>query len=173
MKKAITILLMFCSFLFLPHKIRAQQYDFKENAVYVYNFIKYTGWPGIKSNLIIGIIGKTKCETELRSLVLKKKNSNVTFTIKNITSADAENVDAVLIAASASDEISSIQASTAGLPILIISEKEDTNGLGACISFFADEDEDFKTKYQLSLKNCRTRGLTVSAQIISNATLVR
>jgi hypothetical protein len=173
MKKAIIILLLLYGLLLSFNKAAAQQYDFKENAVYVYNFIKYTEWPETKSNITIGIIGKTKCETELRSLVLKKKNSNTTFTVKNINSAEAQNMDAVLIAASASGQIGSVQASTAGLPILIISEKEDATRSGACISFFADEDEDYKTRYQLSLKNCRLRGLTVSAQIISNATLVR
>lgn len=173
-KKAIFSLfvLVFCIF---AQKTQAQsyEYDYKENAVYIYNFIKYTEWPSDKDNIVIGVIGYTPFVPEFRRLLLKKKNSNINITIKYIKPSEVSNVNVVLVASGSSEKLKDIHSLTSKLPILIITEKGDLNRQGACISLFIDEDDDFKTRYQLSLRNCRARGLAVSEQILSNAILVR
>lgn len=152
---------------------QSYEYDYKENAVYIYNFIKYTEWPAEKDNIVIGIIGYTPFVPEFRKLLLKKKNSNMNISIKYIKPSEVNTVNVVLIASGSSEKLKDIHAITSKLPILIITEKGDLNRQGACISLFIDEDDDFKTRYQLSLRNCRARGLAVSEQILSNAILVR
>ncbi len=121
----------------------------------------------------IGIIGNTPLEEELRKLCSKKASSAVSYNVKKINVADAKNMDAVIVAESSQREIKNVDKQTGHAPILIISEKGDMGRAGACISFFIDEENDYKTGYQLSLKNCKSRGLIVSEQILNNAVLTR
>ena len=170
------IIFLFFSFFFLCISAGFSQqydYDYKENAVYVYNFIKYTDWPEGKENIVIGVVGYTPFAPEFKRLLLKKKNSNVNITLKYIKPTEVHTVNVVLVSTGSSDRLREIQTITNDLPILIITEKGGLNRQGACISLFIDEDDDFKTRYQLSLRNCRSRGLAVSEQILSNAVLVR
>ncbi len=156
-------------------KVSAQSYDYdyKENAVYIYNFIKYTDWPEGKNTIVVGVVGYTQFVPEFRRLLLKKKNSTVNIILKYIKPSEANAVNVVLVAAGSSDKLKEIQTVTSKMPILIITEKGDLNRQGACISLFIDEEDEFKTRYQLSLRNCRARGLDVSEQILNNAILVR
>ncbi len=151
----------------------AQSFDYLENAVYVYNFIKNTQWPQHKTHIQVGIVGKTELEASLKYLFSKKNNSAVTCSVKNISPDEAKTVDVVIVAEGASQQLKSISRQTAGLPILIISETANMGNQGACISFFIDEDNDFKTGYQLSIRNYRQRGFLPSEQILKNAVLTR
>jgi hypothetical protein len=154
-------------------KAYSQQFDYVENAVYIYNFIKYTSWPQKNKHIHIGIIGNTPVEAELKKLFSKKTNSNVTFSIRRITQAEAANENVIIIAADASGQIKEIAKITEGAPILIITEKDNMGRFGACISFYIDEDNDYKTGYQLSIRNCTSRRLSVTEQMRENAVLTR
>ena len=151
----------------------AQTFDYKENSVYIYNFIKYTGWQQKKPVIKIGVLGNSPVEEELKQLVSSKKNNNVTYTVKKITPDEAKTSDVIIVSKSSSELLKTINKITDGLPILIISEKEGLSRWGACISFFQDEDNNYKTEYQLSLRNCKLRGLTISDQITNNSILMR
>ncbi len=159
--------------LFFTPVCLSQKFDFKENAVYILNLVKYTDWPSAKTEVSIGIIGNTNVESELIALLAKKKNSKVTYTLKKIKPEDAKSVDVIIFSESSGKELGVIHPQIDKLPILVIAQKQDQARLGACISLFIDEDDNFKTKYQLSLKNCKAKGLAISEQIISNAVLVK
>ena len=149
---------------------RSQSFNYKENAVYIYNILKNTNFPFTKNSITIGVIGNTSVEAELKNLLSKK---GTLFSIKNITLAEVQTVDVIILGSSSSKKIKEIQSKTAKLPILIITEKEDLNYSGACISLFMDEDDDYKTKYQLSPFNLRSRGISMNPLIVNNAVLVR
>ena len=150
-----------------------QSFDYKENAVYIYNFIKYTDWAGKKNEIQIGIVGNSPVESELRNLIAHKKSGGLNISITKISANDAKNVDVVLVASASAGETRVIDKSTDHLPILIVSEKENQNRFGACISFFRDEENSYKTEYQLSMRNCKLRGLKINEQILNNAVLTR
>ena len=151
-----------------------QSFDYKENSAYIYNFIRYIDWSSKKTNITVGIVGKSPVEAELKNLIgKKKKNSGLTLSIRNINIAESKDVDVVIVAAGSSASVREISQLTIGLPVLIISEKENEARAGACISFFLNEENNFKTQYQLSMRNCRSRGLQVSDQILNNAILTR
>lgn len=152
---------------------RSQSFNYIENSVYVYNFIKYTEWPQKKSVIQVGIVGVTPLEEELRKLFSKKANSKVSYSVKKINASEAKNVDVVIVARNEPGKVRTVDEQTAHAPVLIISEKEDMGRAGACISFFIDEDNDYKTGYQLSIRNCKARGLSVSEEILNNAVLTR
>jgi len=152
---------------------RGQGFDYLENAVYTYNFVRYTSWPQKKPVVDIGIVGTTPLEGELKKLLARKVNSTIGYVVRNIQPTEAKNMDVVIVARSSADQLKEVCDHTAKAPILIISEKENMSRTGACISFFIDEDNNFKTSYQLSIKNCKARGLLVSDQIINNAALIK
>ena len=97
----------------------------------------------------------------------------IQYSVKRITADEAKQVDVIIIASGAANQLKAVIAATTGSPVLIISEKENMCHVGACISFFIDEDNDFKTSYQLSLRNCGQRGLKLSDEIKNNAVLTR
>lgn len=173
MKVIFSFLIVFFSGAILSSKCVGQGFDYTENSVYVYNFIKYTSWPQKKADIVVGIVGNTQLETELKRLLSKKANNNLQISIKNIKADEATSVDVVIVALSAADQIKTVAKLTAFKPVLVITEKENMGRLGACISFFMDDDENYKTGYQLSIRNCKGRGLEMNKQIIDNAVLIR
>lgn len=172
-KKAIFLVFVSLQLYAFAGSCYAQSFDYLENAVYVYNFIKYTQWPHKRATIEVGIVGKTPMETSLKYLFSKKNNNSVTYIVKNISWEEARGMDVVFIAEDESSVLKSIDRETENLPVLIISEKGNMGRWGACISFFIDEDNDFKTSYQLSIKNYKKRGLQATEQILNNAVLTR
>jgi hypothetical protein len=159
--------------LFFVSKAAAQSYDYKENAVYIYNFIKYTNWPVKKAVLEVGVIGNTPVGEELKGLLARKKGAGISYNIKKANIDQLSRYDVIIISKDASQSVKQITQLTKSLPILIITEKANMGKEGACISFFINEDEEYKTEYQLSMKNCKERGLTITEQIRINAELMR
>ena len=167
------MLCIFVALLFLGAEAEAQQYDYKENAVYIYNFIKYTNWPVKKAVLEVGVIGNTPVGEELKGLLARKKGAGISYNIKKANIDQLSHYDVIIISKDASQRVKQINQLTKSLPILIITEKANMGKEGACISFFINEDEAYKTEYQLSMKNCKERGLTITEQIRNNAELMR
>lgn len=150
-----------------------QQYDYSENAAFIFNFVRYTEWPTQNNNIEIGIMGNTPVEEELRKLLAKKKNTSSTYSIKNVGPNEAKNCDVLIVSQSSNEVYKKINTALKALPILVITEKENQSRLGACISFYIDEENDFKTSYQLSLRNCKIRKLNIGKPIQINAALIR
>lgn len=163
----ILFMLMYCSNSF------GQEYDYSENAAFIFNFVRYTEWPSKNNNIQIGILGNTPVEEELRKLLAKKKNSTNTYSIKNVTPNEAKNCDVLIVGQNSNEGYKKINTSLKTLPILVITEKENQSRFGACISFYIDEENDFKTSYQLSLRNCKLRKLNIGKPIQINAALIR
>lgn len=151
----------------------SQSFDYKENSVYIYNFIKYSIWSPQKTNIQVGVIGNSPVESELKNLLNKKKSGNINYSIRNINLSESKSVDVIIISSSSSDLVKKVDKLTSHLPILIISEKENQCHQGACISFTINEDNNYKTEYQLSLRNCKLRGIGIGEQILNNALLTR
>ena len=167
------IVFIFFALLLNPCHGFSQAFDYKENSAYIYNFIKYIDWATKKTNLTVGVIGKSPIAAELRNLVSRKKNPAINLSVRNIEISESRSVDVIIVSEKSSGGLKEIDHLTQNLPILIISEKENQCRFGACISFFMDEEKEFKTQYQLSVRNCRARGLIVSDQILNNAVLTR
>lgn len=151
----------------------AQSYDYEENSIYAFNFIKYTNWPQKKTKIKIGIIGETPLEQTLSKLYSKKKAGDVAYEVSRISVDECRQADVIIVAERAWGKVKEISAMTAGLPILIITERAQMGGQGACISFYIDEDNEFKTGYQVSMRNYRKRGLKPGVQIQNNGALMR
>jgi hypothetical protein len=141
--------------------------------LYILNFIKYTEWPEKKTQIVVGVLGNSPVTEELQKLFSHRRSSNIQYSVRRIAVGEVRDVDVVILATDAANQLRAVTAATVGSPILIISEKANMCHSGACISFFIDEDNDFKTSYQLSMRNCGQRGLKLSDEIKNNAVLTR
>lgn len=112
--------------------------------MYLYYFAKYTNWPSDKKVIRIGFIGKTPLLNEFENLTASKKEK---FEIQTISESEAINFDIVVISQSSASTIKTVKTITDKKPILIVSEKPNANYQGACIAFFKDEENNFKTSY--------------------------
>jgi hypothetical protein len=157
----------------IGYSLHGQGFDYAENSLYILNFIKYTEWPGKKTQVSVGVLGNSPVTDELHKLFSYRRSSNISYTVRRISLADVKQVDVVILAVNAAHQMRALNTVTEYSPVLIISEKENMCRFGACISFFIDEDNDFKTSYQLSLRNCSQRGLKVGIEIKNNAVLTR
>jgi hypothetical protein len=173
MTRKLSLIILLLTSLFFSQKSYAQTYDNKENAVYIYNFIRYTKLASKNSVIEVGVVGNTPAEEELRVLFSKKKSSTLSYNLRKITADQASKCDVVFVSAESSGQLKAINEATRNLPILIITEKANMGRFGACISFFINEDDNYKTEYQVSIKNCRERGLNIGEQIKNNGELMR
>ncbi len=152
-----------------------QDYNYKITSVYVYNFIKYVEWPNKDKMGIftIGIIGNSPIVAELKKITQTRKVNNQQVVVKNITVDEAKSCQLVLVSEAASNLIPKIFEITKNSPVLLVSEKEGYAKKYCSISLLIDEDDNFKTKFQLNKKNLQANGLRADSKLIELAVLVR
>lgn len=163
----------------LPRAAEAQLDEVKEakvKAAYVYQFIKYVGWPdaafeNANSPLVIGTIGDDPVNPYLRLICQKRNAGNRPLqyqTVKNVqqarqchilfvsTNGNAETVKAVLPAMSSE-------------PVLTVGEHPAFAKNGGVISFVI---VGANVRLQLSNKSATRHGLKISSQLAKLAQIV-
>ena len=81
---------------------RSQTFNYKENAVYIFNIVKNTTFPTSKTAITIGVFGNSPIEAELKTLLAKKGTTSV---LKHITLKELKNVDVIILANSSSKNL--------------------------------------------------------------------
>src|ERR1700722_18335288 len=139
--------------LLISVNMRAQTLNYKLAAMYVYNFTQYIEWPknDNSAEFVIGVYGNTPLADELKKTVIGKHVGAKNITVKTFTSLDeANNCSILFIAPSQSGNIKKISEQFKGKHILLICDKEGFSKKGASISVYLDEDDDYKTKFELN-----------------------
>jgi len=154
---------------------RAQTLNPKMASLYIYNFTQYISWPvNDKSpDFIIGVYGTTPLTDELRKVMAGKHvdGKNITVTIiKNLDEATPCSI--LFIAPSEIGNIKKISEQFKGKHILLICDKEGLSKKGASISMYLDEDDDYKTKFELNKEYIEYNGLFISKALLSLASKV-
>ncbi len=154
---------------------RAQTLSPKMASLYIYNFTQYISWPpNDKSpDFIIGVYGETPVTDELRKVMAGKHvaGKNITVTIiKNLDEATPCSI--LFIAPSELGNIKKISEQFKGKHILLICDKEGLSKRGASISMYLDEDDDYKTKFELNKEYIEYNGLFISKSLLSLASKV-
>jgi hypothetical protein len=152
-----------------------RQIDFDTNAkmkaIYIYNFSKYIDWPEKYKDdkFVIGVLGSSHVEEELKKLAATRKVYNQTLVIKHLESpSDIEDFEIVYVGRDKTDYIPEVIQKTKKYNTLIITDKPGSIYEGAGISFVVKEN---KTKFELSKKNMEARSLDVSSQLVNMAIL--
>lgn len=167
----LAILLTFSVLICTQQKAKAQTFNYKVNSMYIYYFTKYVGWSaGLKHNEItIGIIGDSPVIDELKTLTGNKKVNGEVIVIKKIAVAEAASCQIIIISKSSIAQLKQVQEEIKNQPVLIVTEKAGYINKGADISIYIDDEDNFKTKFELNKSNFQNKGLKVSRELLGLA----
>jgi hypothetical protein len=154
-------------------KADAQQFNYKVNAMYIYYFTKYINWPEPKDPVIIGVLGDSDVSKELEAMTANKRMNGRSFLIKKIDISEVKKCQVVVVSKGQSSILIQVEEATKNLPILVVSEKQGLTRKGANICIYVDDEDNFKTKFELSKGNMESKGLKVSHELLALAEVVK
>lgn len=162
-----------CFLLLFIHSANCQDFNYRVNALYIYNFTKYVDWGELHGeSLTIGVIGNSPVHDQLRSILTNKKVYGKNFVVKMITPEEAPHCQLIIISKEKVALTQQISDRVKDLPILVITEKQGYTRKGAQICLYVDDEDRFKTKFELSRVNLKSTRLKVSNELISLAEIV-
>jgi YfiR/HmsC-like len=146
--------------------VPAQDMNYKSYTLLMYNIAKNIEWPkNDKTTFTIGVLGNSPAVIELQELAKNKKLYNRTIIIKQFNDyAQAKGCDILYITSSKSSAIKLINLTFKEWPILTIGEREGLAKKGACISFFADEQENLS--FQINSNELKSKKLKASSSLL-------
>ncbi len=150
----------------------AQSLNYKLESVFIYNFTKYIDWPADKQTgiFIIGVFGQSPLTDELGKFVTTKKVGELSIVVKVISNmADVAQCHIIYVPVEQNGKLWEISAACKGKPTLIVTEKPGMITRGAGISIFLDEDDDYKTKFELNKTAITSNGMLVSSNLLNLA----
>ncbi len=149
----------------------AQSKDYRSQVLFMYNFIKYINWPAETETFVVGVVGDSPIQEELKRLALIKKTpSGKSIVVKIINQpAEAGNCSMIYVPDKQSKEIANIVAQIKSYPALIIGERDGLVKKGAEISFFTQDDD--KLGFTISRKNMDSKKLKASGELLRLAEL--
>jgi YfiR/HmsC-like len=167
---SIAVLLIVC----MSNNGNAQEFNYKVNAMYVYYFTKYINWPERlgTDNLTIGILGDSPITEQLKIIIAGKKTGNVSIVIKRVELSEVAKCQIIVISKSQSTATHQVQEATKNLPILIVTEKRGLIKKGANICIYIDDEDNFKTKFEISKENMKARKLKIANELLKIAEIV-
>jgi hypothetical protein len=171
-----SILVAVLAMLFLsPSAAKAQKLNYEIVSMYVYNFTKYIEWPKDKNNsdFVVGVYGESGITTMLNKYISSKHVGERPIVVKVIsTPEEAAQCSIIFIPADQNTKLKQLSEQLKSKPILIICEKLGMSKKGASISIYLDEDDDDKTKFEISRTAISASGLIISANLIRLAVQV-
>lgn len=150
----------------------AQDTDYKMASLYLYNFAKYVDWPDSarKSQFIIGVFGSDEIKAQLIKTIGSKTMNGTPIIVRQIRHPEeAVGVNMLFISYPESAKLSQISALAGNRPILIVSEKQGLLRKGAGINLFVDEEDSYKTKFEINKKSIEGRNLKVASSLVKLA----
>jgi hypothetical protein len=150
-------------------EVHCQDYNYRVNALYVYNIAKYIDWSEINESetITIGIIGDSPVFDHLKSITANKKIYGKDFLVKHIDAIDAAACHMVIVSKNVVNKTLMVSESVKNTAVLIITEKRGFTKKGAQICFYVDDEDSFKTKIELSKSNLEKSHIKVSQELIT------
>jgi hypothetical protein len=142
--------------------------------MYVYYYTKYIGWPSKTNtgNIIVGVIGNSPVEEELKKIVHLKKSEKNSITVKRIDVSEVRSCQIVIVSKSQSSVIDKVNEVSGNLPILIVTEKSGLVKKGADICIYVDDEDNFKTKFEISKSNIQASDLKVANELLELGSVI-
>ena len=156
----------------MPFFSKAQTLDYKLESMFVFSFTKYIEWPTEKQagNFIIGVFGDSPLTEELNKFIGTKHVGDRSITVRVVhTMEEIAGCHILFIPVTQSGKLWEICAATKGKPTLIVAEKSGLIKKGAGICLFLDEDDDYKTKFELNKITINENGMLVSTNLMQLA----
>ncbi len=170
MKKASVVLvgLLIMIVSFQPAWAQKEKY----HSIFIYNFSKYVKWPeaGISGKFVIGVLGTSTIQKDLKILAATKKINGKSIEIKQFSSAaEISDCHILYVSATESELLDQVLSKTSNKPILIVTDSPGLARKGAAINFVEVEG---KIKFELNKKNAEEKGLKVAGTLASLAIIV-
>jgi hypothetical protein len=149
-----------------------QETNYAVHANIIYRFTKYIDWPPERKtgDFIIGVVGETPLFEELKNATAGKNANTQKIVVKNFSvSGISKGCHILFVSADEHKQLKKIIEQTAGMPILIVSEKEKSIGIGACINFMITHD---RLKLEINKNNIDKRGLSIATELLQLGTVV-
>ncbi len=156
---------LFILFLLLPVMSTGQIAKFK--ALFIYNFTKNIAWPNgyDKGNFVIGILGNSDVEKELKKIAQKKRAGSQSILIKHYQSVSQIGKCHILyIPEDKHRNLKSALAALNNQPTLVVTDNLGMAKYGAGISFFTRSN---KLAFEISKKNIEGQNLLVGQSLLS------
>lgn len=152
------------------NRVWAQEADYRIHAVFLYNFTKYVQWPNSSQSgdFVIGVVGNSPIYDELMKITDGKMAGSQKIVVTRFKSAEAI-TNCQMLFVSSHVNFESIQAKTAGKPVLLITEKAGLAQKGSNINFVIKEN---KWRFELNENATRNAGLKISAELAKLAITV-
>lgn len=157
--------------------VQAQKVDYKIASLFIYNFAQYIQWPANEASreeFVIGVVGNSPAVAEFKKAVVNRKTTKGQ-SVKVVVlkdNYDALNCHIVFVPSGESSKINELKEITAQKPVLLVSEKMGLAKKGSHINFFIDDDDDFKTKFELNKSAITQHGLRVSSELTAFAVVL-
>jgi cellulose biosynthesis protein BcsQ len=166
--KKIALSILLCGLIVTGVRSNVEAQDLsKFQALFMTKFIDYVNWPKGNDNLVIGVVGNSKVLNELQTL-LQSKGKNATLKKLN-SAAEASSCDMIFIPADQAKMFETINSTTAGKNVLIISETEVLAAQGSVITFYTDSG---KLRFIINKAAASARNLQISGSLMSMAKVI-
>ncbi len=143
--------------------LAAQNYKFQ--SLFIYNIIKRIDWPSSSDNhIVIGVMGSKELYNELHSLAQKQTIAGKKIVIQEFNSSlnKADDLHVLYVARSSSSKIKALSTQLSSKPVLLISDKPGTTGVGIN---FLDNTKDLK--FEIFPGNIKSHQLTVANSLLT------
>lgn len=146
----------------------SREYEIK--AAYLYNFINYIDWPDDSAGTItIGVVGENPFGPALAPLNGRKVKGR-TVAVREVSSAaEMRNCQIVFISPSEKQRFGSILDGLKNSRILTVSEIDGFAERGGVINFISERN---KVRFEINQEAARSKGLTISSELLKLAKLV-
>ncbi len=138
--------------------------NYSHHPVYIYNFCRFTQWPEIKEQIVIGVLGNTPLYQGLMKMAATKSTYNLKFIIKKFnTPAEIADCDVLFVPFNTTFDVKQVYQKISGKPVMLITEDEKAKDL-SCFNFVI---LDSKLMYQVNKQQCDKSKLKVSQKLLS------
>ena len=163
-------LLFACSILLFFNSVLGQDYKFHK--IFIYNFAKYIQWPASfgDGEIVIGILGESPIENELKKGLSDRKIGNQGFRIVRFASQkDIGKCHMVFIPFNRSGELEDIRKILDDTSAIIITEKPGLGKQGSSINFVL---QGGTWTFEINRKALESKGLKVSGELTKLAKII-
>ncbi len=145
--------------------LQAQNEKFK--ALFIYNFTKYLDWPAgfSQGDFVIGILGSTAIEDELKIIAQKKQVGNMTIVISHFNTPESvTKCHLLFIPSSKSDNLGTITGKFGKTASIIITDEQGLAQKGSDINFVVKEG---KQNFEINKTNILGKGLKIDPALLN------
>ncbi len=154
----------------------AEQVASRIKAVFLYKFCGYVQWPpevfaAADSPLVLGVAGSDSIARELAEAVRGRQVGGRQLVVRQLDARDSINdLHLLYVAASAQLRMQPVLFQVRDRPILLVTDSEEGLAAGGIINFSVQEN---RVRFDISMSAARRSGLSLSAQLLSVARVVR